>query len=640
MAQTMQMLLVKAVLLCWGNVYVASLSNDGDIGTKDTGRDFCNSTCRGAFGFNGESITQNKANAIDTTRRHATGVAFLEATGSPVKGVDASSFRNHGTVRESKHTRHAHLSRNRTERGEGSVETKNKHSRRHKRKKLNSEMPATMGTPGGHNDTKPPSMSKRGLHKRNHRRKRGTKENQKKAHKNGRKGINSVGGAAAFTRPETSVNVLSAPFTMWEPSTKLMALTSTHFPFDLTRSVEYHTKQVEEEEDPWDMTPMTPPYELDNEEEYFPNPFYPVTSETFGAYAIMCVSVIIFLVGIVGNIAIMCIVCHNYYMRSISNSLLANLAIWDFVMLFFCLPLVVFHELTKTWLLGQFTCRVIPYIEVASLGVTTFTLCALCIDRFRAATNVQMYYEMIENCTSTAAKLAVIWIGALLLALPELLIRQLVTEDAGVSEAPATVERCVVRISTSLPDMLYVLGLTYNSARLWWCFGCYFCLPTLFTIGCSLVTARKIRRAEAACARGNKKQIRLESQMNCTVVALAIVYGACVVPENICNIVSAYMAAGVPESTMELLHLLSQLLLFCRAAVTPALLLCLCRPFGRAFLDCCCCCCGGGEACGQARSSATTSDDNEHECTTELELSPFSTIRREMSNYTAVGSHC
>lgn len=241
---------------------------------------------------------------------------------------------------------------------------------------------------------------------------------------------------------------------------------------------------------------------------------------------------------------------------------------------------------------------------------------------------------MIENCTSTTAKLAVIWIGALLLALPELLIRQLVADDTGLPDEPP-VERCIIRISTSLPDMLYVLGLTYEGARLWWCFGCYFCLPTLFTIGCSLVTARKIRHAEQASVRSNKKQIRLESQMNCTVVALAIVYGACVVPENICNIVSAYMAAGVPEHTMSVLHLLSQLLLFCRAAVTPALLLLLCRPLGRAFLDCCCCCC-----CNHVPSSATASDDNEHECTTELELSPFSTIRRELSNYTPAGSNC
>ncbi|KAK5624053.1 Prosaposin receptor gpr37 [Crenichthys baileyi] len=480
-----------------------------------------------------------------------------------------------------------------------------------KRIKLN----GSAGTPaGGHyNAAKPPSIAREdggGVLEEGDPHQRGSKTGKRWRNKQNRSAVG---------------------MSPWEPVPKPVALTSTDLPLDLfTRRPEFFTFR---EENPWDATPITPPGSPDFGDE-IKNPFYPVTSETYGAYAITCVSGVIFLVGIAGNIAILCIVCQNYYMKSISNSLLANLAVWDFVLIFFCLPMVVFHELTKSCLLGEFTCKVVPYVEVASLGVTTFTLCALCIDRFRAATNVQMYYEMIENCTSTTAKLAVIWIGALLLALPELLIRQLVAEDTGLPDEPP-VERCIIRISTSLPDMLYVLGLTYEGARLWWCFGCYFCLPTLFTIGCSLVTARKIRHAEQASVRSNKKQIKLESQMNCTVVALAIVYGACVVPENICNIVSAYMAAGVPEHTMSILHLLSQLLLFCRAAVTPALLLLLCRPLGRAFLDCCCCCC-----CNHVPSSATASDDNEHECTTELELSPFSTIRRELSNYTPAGSNC
>ncbi|XP_005402400.1 PREDICTED: prosaposin receptor GPR37 [Chinchilla lanigera] len=365
------------------------------------------------------------------------------------------------------------------------------------------------------------------------------------------------------------------------------------------------------------------------------NPFYPLTQESYGAYAVMCLSVVIFGTGIIGNLAVMCIVCHNYYMRSISNSLLANLAFWDFLIIFFCLPLVIFHELTKKWLLEDFSCKIIPYIEVASLGVTTFTLCALCIDRFRAATNVQMYYEMIENCSSTTAKLAVIWVGALLLALPEVVLRQLSKEDLGFSgRAPA--ERCVIKISPSLPDTIYVLALTYDSARLWWYFGCYFCLPTLFTITCSLVTARKIRKAEKASTRGNKRQIQLESQMNCTVVALTILYGFCIIPENICNIVTAYMATGVSQQTMDLLNIISQFLLFFKSCVTPVLLFCLCKPFSRAFMECCCCCC---EECVQ-KSSTVTSDDNDNEYTTELELSPFSTIRREMSTFASVGTHC
>ncbi|XP_063755277.1 prosaposin receptor GPR37 isoform X2 [Eleginops maclovinus] len=405
----------------------------------------------------------------------------------------------------------------------------------------------------------------------------------------------------------------------------------------------FNTTDFEEEEEEEYFVPDYPdttPVNPRTRRKQLKNPFYPVTAEACGAYAVLIISALIFSVGIIGNVSLMCIVCHNYYMRSISNSLLANLALWDFIIIFFCLPLVLFHELTKNWLLGELSCRIIPYLEVASLGVTTFTLCALCIDRFRAASNVQMYYEMIENWASTTAKLAVIWVGALLLALPELLIRQLVTEDGEPPDVEPC-ERCVVRISTELPDTLYVLGLTYDGARLWWYFGCYFCLPTLFTIFSSLLTARKIRHAERACVRGNKNQIQLESQMNCAVVALAILYGFCIIPENICNIIWAYMAAGIPRRTLDILQLVSQMLLFCKSAVTPVLLFTLCQPFTRAFLDCCCCCC---EECGPSSRSDAATSDNDNECTSaEVELSPFGTLRGEPSTSAScshVGTHC
>lgn len=254
-----------------------------------------------------------------------------------------------------------------------------------------------------------------------------------------------------------------------------------------------------------------------------------------------------------------------------------------------------------------------------------------------------MYYETIENCASTAAKLAVIWLGALLLALPELLIHQLITEEREVpaEELPEVAnemlpsERCIIRISTTLPDSLYVLGLTYDGARLWWHFGCYFCLPTVFTIICSVVTARKIRQAERTSVRGQREQILLERRMNCTVVALAILYGLCVIPENVYNVVSTYMAVGMPRHTLDILHMLSQMLLFCKCAVTPVLLLALCQPFSKAFLHCCCCCL---EECGPPKFSNGTNEDTENEATTELELSPYSTVHREV--HTAVSTHC
>lgn len=237
---------------------------------------------------------------------------------------------------------------------------------RNKRIKLNGALSSTRTPAGGHhNAAKPPSMG-RGGPEEGDRHKRGTKDEQKKAGKRGRGRPNKSAPASAQPR--------ASP---WEPVPKPLALTSTDLPFDLfTRRTEFFTFR---EENPWDATPITPPSSQDFGDE-IKNPFYPVTSETYGAYAITCVSGVIFLVGLAGNIAILCIVCQNYYMKSISNSLLANLAVWDFVLIFFCLPMVVFHELTKSWLLGEFTCKVVPYVEVNLFcSFSYFFSCSECV---------------------------------------------------------------------------------------------------------------------------------------------------------------------------------------------------------------------------------------------------------------------
>lgn len=94
------------------------------------------------------------------------------------------------------------------------------------------------------------------------------------------------------------------------------------------------------------------------------NPLFPVTDGAYWAYAVMLLALVLFAAGIVGNLALMCIVWHNFYLKSAWNCILAGLAFWDFLVLFFCLPVVVFHELTLKRLLGDLSCRLVPYLEV------------------------------------------------------------------------------------------------------------------------------------------------------------------------------------------------------------------------------------------------------------------------------------
>ncbi|XP_071764353.2 G-protein coupled receptor 37-like 1 [Centroberyx gerrardi] len=334
------------------------------------------------------------------------------------------------------------------------------------------------------------------------------------------------------------------------------------------------------------------------------NPFYPLVESSYTAYAVLLLAGLVLAVGVVGNMAVMCIVWNNYYMRSAWNYLLASMAFWDFLVLVLCLPVVVLNQLSHRRILGDITCRMVPYMEVTSLGITSFSLCALGIDRFHAATSSsQPKARRVERCRSVLLKLLVVWLAALVLSSPELFLWQL--SQAVSPSTGRLVDSCTITpsspLSLYLPDSLHSLLLRYHQGRMWWCFGCYFCLPVVFTILCQLATcnvnndsdtAQKQRSHDDRSSNQKRQQHQaVERQLSCTVLALAVVYGVCALPEHVCNITLAYTHITVSEDTAAMLALLHHFLLFFKSSVTPVLLLCLCKALGQAFMDCCCCCC-------------------------------------------------
>uniref|UniRef100_A0A672YGN0 G protein-coupled receptor 37 like 1a n=1 Tax=Sphaeramia orbicularis TaxID=375764 RepID=A0A672YGN0_9TELE len=365
------------------------------------------------------------------------------------------------------------------------------------------------------------------------------------------------------------------------------------------------------------------------------NPLFPVSDGSYWAYTVMLLALVLFSTGVVGNLALMCIVWHNLYLKSAWNCILAGLALWNFVVVFFCLPMVVFHQLTSTRPLGELSCGLVPYLEVTSQGVATFSLCALSIDRFHAATDPgRLQMLKVEPCQSILSKLSVIWLGSLVLAAPELLLYQLMQEPVNL----LVVDICVSEPSVALPEGVLSVVLTYQEARMWWMFGCYLCLPLLFTLACDMVTRQVLSQqalqkpaddkpgsrsssSSASSSTTKRKQYSREHWMRSTIMALTILYVACNLPEIVCNIALSYISVPVPDmfpvAALPAVSLISQFLLFVRCSVTPVLLLCVCRSLGQAFMDCCCCCC---DECfsDTTSSSASTTEQKQHITTPAL----------------------
>ncbi|XP_053568093.1 neuromedin-B receptor [Bombina bombina] len=140
------------------------------------------------------------------------------------------------------------------------------------------------------------------------------------------------------------------------------------------------------------------------------------------AFIIRCVIpslyLIIIMVGLLGNITLVKIFITNSAMRSVPNIFISSLAAGDLLLLVTCVPVDAFRFFFQEWLLGEVCCKLIPAIQLTSVGVSVFTLTALSADRYKAIVN-PMDIQTSSAVLWTCLKAAAIWIISMLLAVPE-----------------------------------------------------------------------------------------------------------------------------------------------------------------------------------------------------------------------------
>lgn len=113
--------------------------------------------------------------------------------------------------------------------------------------------------------------------------------------------------------------------------------------------------------------------------------FLPGSDGTTAELVIRCVIpslyLIIITVGLLGNIMLVKIFLTNSAMRSVPNIFISNLAAGDLLLLLTCVPVDASRYFFDEWVFGKLGCKLIPAIQLTSVGVSVFTLTALSADR-------------------------------------------------------------------------------------------------------------------------------------------------------------------------------------------------------------------------------------------------------------------
>ncbi|NWY64620.1 HRH4 protein, partial [Erithacus rubecula] len=147
--------------------------------------------------------------------------------------------------------------------------------------------------------------------------------------------------------------------------------------------------------------------------------------------------VLLCLVTILGNILVILAFIMDKNLRHRSNYFFLNLAVSDFAVGVFCMPLYIPYSLTGKWHLGRGICKLWLVMDYLLCTASVFNIVLISYDRFLSVTKAVSYRAQQGITSSPATKMVTIWVLAFLLYCPAVLFWEHV---AGHSVVP--VDQC------------------------------------------------------------------------------------------------------------------------------------------------------------------------------------------------------
>uniref|UniRef100_UPI00358E515C endothelin receptor type B-like n=1 Tax=Myxine glutinosa TaxID=7769 RepID=UPI00358E515C len=298
------------------------------------------------------------------------------------------------------------------------------------------------------------------------------------------------------------------------------------------------------------------------------------------------VSCAVFIVGLVGNLTLLRIICCNKRMRNGPNVLIGSLALGDLLYIVIAIPISMYKLLAADWPFGSVVCKMVPFFQKASVGITVISLCALSVERYRAVASWSRIKGMGVPLV-TSLEIVTIWLCAFLLAVPEILAFDVIT----MVYRQRTLRTCMLQ-PQRLPGFLQF----YSHAKDWWVFGFYFCLPLavtgfFYTLMASEMLCRKASKLRLSMCDHTKQRREVAK----TVFCLVVIFAFCWLPLHLSRMLKNTVYSHVDPNRCDLLSFLLVLdyiginLASVNSCINPIVLYFVSKRFKNCFRSCLCC---------------------------------------------------
>ncbi|KAF3694735.1 Gastrin-releasing peptide receptor [Channa argus] len=302
---------------------------------------------------------------------------------------------------------------------------------------------------------------------------------------------------------------------------------------------------------------------------------------------------IIIIVGLVGNITLIKTYLMVKSMRTVPNLFLSSLALGDLLLLATCAPVDASRYLVDKWLFGRVGCKLIPFIQLTSVGVSVFTLTALSADRYKAIVTPLDIHKSSATL-SISLRVAVIWLLSVTLAIPEAVFSDLHTfttshtNETFVTCAPyphATELHPKIHSTVSFL-IFYIIPLLIISV--------YYCF-----IARSLVKSSGDLPAEGHLHL--QRQIKSRKRLSKTVLVFVGLFAVCWLPSHVIYLYRSYHYSQVDTSMGHFIaSVCARILAFTNSCVNPFALYLMSKSFSKHFNRQLLCCTSPGQLYSQS----------------------------------------
>ncbi|XP_032882283.1 neuromedin-B receptor [Amblyraja radiata] len=284
---------------------------------------------------------------------------------------------------------------------------------------------------------------------------------------------------------------------------------------------------------------------------------------------------LIITVGLLGNIALVKVFVSNSAMRSVPNIFISSLAAGDLLLLVTCVPVDAARYFFEEWVFGTVACKLIPLIQLTSVGVSVFTLTALSADRYKAIVN-PMDIQESSAVLHTCLKAVTIWLISVVLAIPEAVYSQVVQHHNGNN---MSFSACVpYPLSDKLHPKIHSVLI----------FLVYYLIPlTIISIYYLHIARTLIKSAHNMPGESSehaKRQMETRKRLAKIVLVFVGLFAMCWFPNHVLYMYRSFHYGQIDPSLGHLLiTVLGRVLSFCNSCVNPFALYLLSESFRRHF---------------------------------------------------------